>query len=130
MDDLIDILTDLGFEVQVTSYERLIENPELRELGSLTLPENDAASILRYFPSLFVMHRSASPLFGALFVVLREEGRPIPEVAQKVYREYFPDRILVVSKDSNNNYHAEWFHEPGKTRPLTTLLKRELDLSG
>ncbi len=57
-------LTKLGFEVQETSYAHLTENTSLKELDLAKLPEGDALRILKFFPDLFVMHRTISPASG------------------------------------------------------------------
>jgi len=125
LNEVTDILIGLGFEIQNTSFHHLTKDGEINYLRSLDLPDNEAASIMKYFPDLFVMHREIDPKDGTLFVVLTEIDKNIPEKVQKIYRKFFPRKIMVVS-GSKDNLYARWFHGSGKKEPLVSFIRKEV----
>jgi len=127
-EQLLIKLTSLGFEIQNTSYEHLIENDALNYLKSIDLPDNEASDIIKYFPHFFVMHKTINAAKGSFFVVLKTRGEDIPQKAKRVYHRYFPPRILVVSKDDSEQYYAGWLHIPGDRMPLGTFIKRDVGI--
>lgn len=128
IDRLRAVLARLGFQVQDTSFKRLVQNPELAYLESASLPENEAYQIVKFFPHFFVMHTTARPGDGTFFVVPIEEGSPISPKARKIYSDYFPRRIMVVSENNAGELWAEWFHDPGKGKELEAFVKAELHI--
>ena len=121
MDTLISVLNGLNFEVQKTSYDYLTSKEPLNYLRSTKIPENDVLNILRYFPDYFVMHKQLRPLSGTFFII-EDKGFPLPPKAQEIYRKYFPNRIALVSKESNR-YYAKWLHRSSGPEALELFVQ-------
>lgn len=125
LNQVVDIFVGLGFEIQNTSFNHLTKDGEISYLRSIDLPDNEAASIIKYFPDLFVMHREINHKDGTLFVVLTDRDRSIPEKVQTIYKHFFPRKLMVVSR-SKDNLYARWFHGSGKPEPLLLFIRKEV----
>jgi len=120
LDYLIDFLNKNGFEVQKTSYRYLIESPELNYLKNIELPNIDSVKILKYFPDLFVIHKSAEPSKAPFFIVL-VEGEISKDILNTYYN-YFPKELAVMSIDNKNNVYAKWLLDESEPKPFKIFL--------
>lgn len=124
---VVSALQGMGFELQRTSFEAVTAEGEMSYLRSLpTLPPNESSAILKHFPHYFVVHRSATPESGIFFVTVLASSRGLGADADKVYRTYFPKKILLVAADSAGGLVAKWHHSADAPRKLEQVLQRAL----
>jgi len=62
---------------------------------------------LKYFPDLFVMHKSIRPLYGTFFIVLLVKGKTLTKSVVDIYKNYFPSNILVVYENDQKSILAD-----------------------
>jgi len=125
--EILGIFMKLRFEVQRTSFEYLVQNTELSHLGTIKLPVNDASKILRYFPHLFVIHKDIAPKNGAFFAVILKDNKPIPPDLLKIYKTYFPNKIMIIQPLANQ-ISAKWLYDDKAPMMIDKFLKKEFKL--
>ncbi len=126
-DKIIKAFQDIGFEVQCTSYDYLIKTTQLAYLCNKELPSNEASKILKAFPNLFVVHRSANPEKAVFFVIT--DDKLLDKEIIKIYKKYYPPEILVVT-EQKNNIVCKWLHDPSKDsfKPIKIFFEEHIGI--
>ena len=120
-------LRAVEFEVQRTSFGAITQEGEIGCLKGITkLPECDSSRILLHFPSLFVVHRTLPPDKGIFFVALTNDVARLPADAQRVYKQYLPQRVAIVGCDAAGALVVRWSHASGAPQSLDRFLKAEI----
>ena len=125
IDSIANIFKEYNFEVQKTSFADMLESSQLSPLKGKVLPVNDASKLLQYFPHLFMVHRTLEPKKAALFIVVTDSELSADQM--KIYKNYYPNELAVVTLDSKKNIYCRWFHDK-TAKPLRVFLKDSLGI--
>lgn len=124
---VIDMFRNLNFEIHSTSFCDITSTDELTPLQEcITSIDSDSAKIVRWFPDLFVFHRSQAPKAGAFFIVLMPNGIEMPIEVRSFYRKYFPEDLLIVSDAPSSRLKGQWINSSDPVKPLQDLIQRRL----
>jgi hypothetical protein len=128
----------LDFHCQRIGFDVAIPDKDLRRIIEQALPANDLAKVLRYFPSLFVLHAKLPPKVGAFFVCVFTGTIRLSVDELSCYRKYYPQKILILAPQGQKPrvLEGQWIWKcrwadgqvQGKLPRLGELLRRDLSL--
>ncbi len=96
LETLIEYLQSLGFMVQATSFEDIIEDELFKETVLTTHQYTKMAKLLIAFPTLFIIHKEIQPQKCAIMMKVINDHEKLRKAHIEIYKVYYPPQTAIV----------------------------------